>query len=227
MSTLFKKEFVESYPSKEFVLLEFINENLKNAISTYEPFKHWIFDEVFPKTIVDELLKLSFETPKIAYYTGKRESNNQTRIFFNKENCEKFKVINDLVKVFNNSKIIDQLGNICGKDLTKGKLRIEYTMDTGDFWLEPHIDIKEKLLTFLVYLSKDPGSNEWGTTIYNPDLTFHSKAPYRSNLGLMFNQGINTWHGVPKQNIQGIRKNLIINYVVDEWKSIHELAPAI
>jgi hypothetical protein len=43
----------------------------------------------------------------------------------------------------------------------------------------------------------------------------------------MFNQGINTWHGVPKQNIQGIRKNLIINYVAGEWQSVHELAPTI
>ena len=208
-------------------LLETVSENLKNTTHIQLPFSHWVYDKVFPENIADELLKLSFETPKIEYYTGKRESNNQTRVFFNKENCEKFKVINNVVEVFNNSKIIDQLGNLCGKDLTKGKLRIEYTMDTGDFWLEPHLDIKEKLLTFLVYLSKDTGSNEWGTTIYNPDLTFHSKAPYKSNLGLMFNAGTNTWHGVPKQNIRGIRKNLIINYVIDEWKSIHELAPVI
>jgi hypothetical protein len=106
-------------------------------------------------------------------------------------------------------------------------LRIEYTLDSGDFWLEPHLDIKEKLLTFLVYLSKDPGSNEWGTTIYNKDLSFHSKAPYKSNLGLMFMAGKDTWHGVPKQNIQGVRKNIIINYVTSDWKSIHELAPVI
>ena len=208
-------------------LLEYVSESLKNTAHNKLPFNHWVFDRVFPKIVIDDLLELPFEVPKIEHYTGKRESNNQTRVFLNKENCEKFEVINDLVKVFNNSKIIDQLGNICGKDLTKGKLRIEYTMDTGDFWLEPHLDIKEKLLTFLVYLSKDPGSNEWGTTIYNPDLTFHSKAPYRSNLGLMFNAGTDTWHGVPKQNIQGTRRNLIINYVVDGWRSTHELAPAV
>jgi uncharacterized protein with HEPN domain len=41
----------------------------------------------------------------------------------------------------------------------------------------------------------------------------------------MFMAGKNTWHGVPMQNIQGIRKNLIINYVVSDWKSVHELAP--
>ena len=209
-------------------LLESIDENLKKARYKSLPFNHWIYERVFPDDIVDELLKLPFQAPKIEHYTGKRESNNQTRVFFNKENYEKFKVIKNVVEVFNNYKIIKCLENISGgRDLTKGKLRIEYTMDTGDFWLEPHLDIKEKLLTFLVYLSKDTGSNEWGTTIYNSDKTFHSKTPYKSNLGLMFNAGTNTWHGVPKQNIEGVRKNLIINYVVDEWKSIHELAPVI
>ena len=209
-------------------LLESIDENLKKARYTSLPFNHWIYERVFPDDIVDELLKLPFQAPKIDHYTGKRESNNQTRIFFNKENSEKFKVIKNVVEVFNNYKIIKSLDNICGgRNLTKGKLRIEYTMDTDNFWLEPHLDIKEKLLTFLVYLSKDTGSNEWGTTIYNSDKTFHSKTPYKSNLGLMFNAGTNTWHGVPKQNIEGVRKNLIINYVVDEWKSIHELAPVI
>jgi hypothetical protein len=44
-------------------------------------------------------------------------------------------------------------------------------------------------------------------------------------MGLMFMAGKDTWHGVPKQNIQGIRKNIIINYVTNDWKSIHELAP--
>ena len=218
----------KSSHDNESILLESVSENLKNTTYKYLPFSHWIFDKVFQKITIDELLKLPFETPKIEHYTGKRESNNQTRVFFNKENCEKFKVIKNVVEVFNNYKIIKCLENISGgRDLTKGKLRIEYTMDIGDFWLEPHLDIKEKLLTFLVYLSKDTGSNEWGTTIYNSDKTFHSKTPYKSNLGLMFNAGTNTWHGVPKQNIEGIRKNLIINYVVDEWKSIHELAPVI
>ena len=218
----------ESYLDDASVLclLESVENNLKNSLYKYLPFSHWIFNDIFPKRIVDELLKLPFQPPKIERYTGKRESNNQTRIFFNKKNCEKFKVIKDVVKVFNNHRIIKQLENLCGRDMKKGKLRIEYTIDTGDFWLEPHLDIREKLLTFLVYLSKDSKSSEWGTTIYNPDLTIHSQVPYRSNLGLMFNAGINTWHGVPKKKIKGIRKNLIVNYVTDEWRSIHELAPA-
>jgi hypothetical protein len=62
------------------------------------------------------------------------------------------------------------------------------------------------LLTFLVYLSKDPGSSEWGTTIYNKDLSFHSKAPYKSNLGLMFMAGKDTWHGVPSKIFKALGK---------------------
>jgi|TARA_Y100000294_G_scaffold175564_1_gene195955 hypothetical protein len=206
-------------------IVEIVNRNLKNAVLETNPFDHWIYNKVLPIKIADDLLNLSINPPEISFYSGKRESNNNTRVFLNKENCNKYSCMQDVVDIFNNPKIILQLSNICGKNLTKGKLRIEYTMDTGSFWLEPHLDIKEKMITFLIYLSNDPNSGEWGTTIYNDDLTFHSKAPYRQNLGLMFMAGKNTWHGVPMQNIQGIRKNLIINYVVSDWKSVHELAP--
>ena len=211
--------------SDGFLLLRKVSENLRKFASNHEPFKHWLFDGVLSEETIDELLKLPLPVPKIEKHTGKRESQNQTRIFLNKECCNKHSVAKNVANVFNHPSIISKLSNICGRDLTKGKLRIEYTLDTGDFWLEPHLDIKEKLVTFLIYLSKDPGSSEWGTTIYNRDLSFHSKAPYKSNMGLMFMAGDDTWHGVPKQNIQGIRKNLIINFVTKDWKSINELAP--
>jgi len=207
-----------------FLLIE-VSKNLKKLVSKTEPFKHWLSNAVLSKETVDELLKLKFEPYKIEKHTGKRESYNNSRIFFNEQCCNKYPVAKNIVYVFNHPSIISQLSNICGRDLTKGKLRIEYTLDTGDFWLEPHRDIKEKLLTFLVYLSKDSSASEWGTTIYNRDLSFHSKAPYKSNMGLMFMPGEDTWHGVPKLNIQDIRKNLIINYVTKDWKSNHELAP--
>ncbi len=209
------------------LLLEKVSENLHKVMPKFDPFNHWLYNRVLLDETVDELLKIKLPLPKIENHRGKREIYNKSRIFFNKENCDKYPVVRNIVKIFNNPDIVSQLGNICGRDLKQGKLRIEYTLDSGDFWLEPHLDIKEKLLTFLVYLSKDPGSSEWGTTIYNKDLSFHSKAPYKSNLGLMFMAGKDTWHGVLKQNIQGVRKNIIINYVTSDWKSTHELAPVI
>jgi hypothetical protein len=41
----------------------------------------------------------------------------------------------------------------------------------------------------------------------------------------MFVAGQDTWHGVPKQKFEGVRKNLIINYVTSDWQSVGELAP--
>ncbi len=211
--------------SKKGFLLKKINENLNKFELKLEPFKHWVFSSVLLEETIDELLKLSFPLPKIEKHTGKRASQNQTRVFFNKDLCNEHSVVKNIAYVFNHPFIISKLSNICGRDLKKGKLRIEHTLDTGDFWLEPHLDIKEKLLTFLIYLSKDPTSSEWGTTLYNRDLSFHSKAPYKSNIGLMFMSGKDTWHGVPKQNIQGVRKNLIINFVTKDWRDNFELAP--
>ena len=46
-------------------LLETVSENLKNTTHIQLPFSHWVYDKVFPENIADELLKLSFETPKI------------------------------------------------------------------------------------------------------------------------------------------------------------------
>ena len=85
--------------------------------------------------------------------------------------------------------------------------------------------VKEKMLTFLIYLSSDTNTyaKDWGTTIYNKDLTFNSKVPYKQNTGFMFVPGEDTWHGVPKQYIFGVRRNLIINYVSSDWKSASEL----
>jgi hypothetical protein len=200
-------------------------DSLNHSIKKTEPFDHWIFNEVFSDNTAKELAELEIEQPKNQLHNGKRETNNSTRFFLNKENCIKYPILKSVVNVFQNRDNIIKLKNISGSNLEEGKLRIEYTMDEGNFWLEPHLDIKEKLLTFLVYLADGPGSDKWGTTLYNPDLTFHSQAPYRRNFGFMFVAGQDTWHGVPKQKFEGVRKNLIINYVTSDWQSVGELAP--
>ena len=63
-----------------------VRKNLNNALSIKDPFNHWAFDKVLPKDLVDKFLKLPIDPPVINSYSGKRESNNKTRIFFNNEN---------------------------------------------------------------------------------------------------------------------------------------------
>jgi hypothetical protein len=33
-----------------------------------------------------------------------------------------------------------------------------------------------------------------------------------------------TWHGFRPRDIRGVRRSLIVNYVVPEWRARHELA---
>ena len=61
----------------ESILLESVSENIKKTTYKYLPFSHWIFDKVFPKIIIDELLKLPFEAPKIEYIMFPNCQNRQ------------------------------------------------------------------------------------------------------------------------------------------------------
>ncbi|MCK5444509.1 MAG: 2OG-Fe(II) oxygenase, partial [Rhodospirillaceae bacterium] len=48
-------------------------------------------------------------------------------------------------------------------------------------------------------------------------------SPYKSDHALIFVPSPDTWHGYEKRPMAGIRKNLIVNYVTDEWRARHEL----
>jgi hypothetical protein len=112
----------------------------------------------------------------------------------------------------------------CGSCLSGLSLRIEYCLDTDGFWLEPHTDIGAKRFTMLIYLSAEPGSEDWGTDICAPDGSLIATSPYERNGGLIFIPAADTWHGFHRRKIDGVRRSLIVNYVGPEWRARHELA---
>ena len=205
-------------------LLEAVNNNLKQVKFSCRPFNHWIFNKIFTVKIADNLSDIPLRPSRIEQHYGRRESYNSSRVFLNADTCKTYPIFRNVVNVFSNQEIIKQIENICGVNLSHGKLRVEYTLDSGDFWLEPHRDIKEKLLTFIVYLSTNPSSDTWGTVLFDRDLNPYCRMPYKLNFGFMFIPGDDTWHGFPKQEIRNVRKSLIINYVTEDWQNIHELA---
>lgn len=83
-----------------------------------------------------------------------------------------------------------------------------------------------KLFTMLVYLTDAPELHDAGTDIYDtgPEHKLVASAPYARNAGLIFIPGKNTWHGLRKRPIHGVRKSIIINYVGPEWRAVDELA---
>ena len=189
-----------------------------------KPYPHWFLKDVFPHDVCNAIKAIPLDPPRIEDTKGKRETHNETRIFVSPENRGRFDVCRELADALQDEATVAKLESTCGTKLKGGFLRIEYCQDTGGFWLEPHTDIGAKLFTMLVYLSTDPGSENWGTDVLDKDLNLVATAPSPFNAGLIFIPGADTWHGFHKRPIEGVRKSIIVNYVKDEWRSRHELA---
>ena len=199
---------------------------LSRSRHVIEPFGYWLLDKALPDATVSAIADLPFAPPVAAVFDGRREANNSTRVYFSKENQSRFAVCRDVVAGFNHPGVIAAIETATGTDLSRGHLRVEYCQDVDGFWLEPHVDIKVKLFTMLVYLSGEPELRDAGTDIYDasPEHRLVASAPYERNKGLIFIPANDTWHGFTKRPVRGVRKSIIINYVSPEWRSTDELA---
>ncbi|MGB9151671.1 MAG: 2OG-Fe(II) oxygenase [Alphaproteobacteria bacterium] len=199
---------------------------LEKATHINAPYDYWLLENVLPVGMINAIANLPFPPPRNPLFNGRRESNNSTRIYFSPENQHAFDVCRDTVDIFSNAAVIRALENMTGTDISKGHLRIEYCQDVDGFWLEPHLDISVKLFTMLVYLSDDPNLFDAGTDIYDatPSHKLVASAPYEKNKGLIFIPDATTWHGFTKRPIKGLRKSIIINYVLPDWVNKDELA---
>jgi hypothetical protein len=191
-----------------------------------EPFRYWLLDNALPAPVVDAIAGLPFPPPESARFDGRRETNNSTRVYFSKENQERFAVCREVADAFRHPRVLSAIERETGALLTDGRLRVEYCQDVDGFWLEPHVDISVKLFTMLVYLSGEAALRSAGTDIYdaNPEHKLVATAPYERNKGLIFIPGTDTWHGFTPRPIRGVRKSIIINYVSPAWRDTFELA---
>ena len=187
-------------------------------------YPHWLLEKPITDTACKAIADLPFDPPGDLNFNGKRETNNNSRVYFNGENCEKFEVCRDLVETFQDPRIIAAIEKKCGIDLSEGQLRIEYCQDTDGFWLEPHTDIFVKLFTMLIYLDDDQKLSNCGTDVYDENHEFVKRTPYGLNKGMIFIPAENTWHGYTPRTIDGVRKSIIVNYVTKDWKDTYELS---
>jgi hypothetical protein len=197
---------------------------LDRADAQQKPWRYWLLDSALPDDIARGIPDLPIEPMQVGDTYGKRETHNSTRVFFSVENRQKYSVCEALAQALQSPGTIRKLQARTGVDLTGSFLRIEYCQDTEGFWLEPHTDIGAKLYTMLVYLSDTPDSDDWGTDVYDGPNTWVGRAPGGFNRGLIFIPGHDTWHAVSKRHYSGVRKSIIVNYVVPEWRSRRELA---
>jgi hypothetical protein len=189
-----------------------------------QPFPYWLPKTLLPDDVCQAIDALPIEAPRIGDTLGKRETHNSTRYFFGVEARRQHGVCDALAGALQSAEVVDKLQSMTGAPLREGYLRVEYCLDTDGFWLEPHTDIGAKLFTMLIYLSRDPGSEAWGTDILDSEKRLVATGPYHRNDGLIFVPSADSWHGFHKRPIHGVRRSLIVNYVKPEWRNRHELA---
>ena len=105
------------------------------------------------------------------------------------------------------------ISKLINKDLSNAYVRVEVICDREGFWLKPHCDIKEKLLSSLIFVNPFNESEDLGTDFYDKELKKVKTVPYRDNYGYFFTSGPDTWHGMEKKKIIKERRCLQVNYV--------------
>jgi hypothetical protein len=199
-------------------------DSLDHCDSDTYPFRHWLLDSILPAKTCAAIDALHVTPPPINDTLGRRETHNSTRLFFGTQQRASCPVCDEVATALQRGIVVHRLEQLCDVTLGGSCLRIEYCLDTNGFWLEPHTDIGAKLLTMLVYLSNDPGSEAWGTDLLDGAERRVATTAYRRNSGFMFIPAVDTWHGFHRRPIVGVRRSLIVNYVKPEWRARHELA---
>ena len=214
--------------------MEFLN-SLKKRSKHYDfPFSHWELNEPLTKGAINEIcnteivdlaqMNIDFDgTRAVDGGAGKfREGITsggkaiKFRRFIKKDNSENFPHINNLIEELRSKDTHGYIGELIKKDLNNSYVRVEIICDRQGFWLKPHCDIKEKLISCLLFANPFNESENLGTDLYEMNdkkLNKVKTVPYRNNYGYFFTSGPNTWHGMEKKEIKRERRCIQINYV--------------
>ena len=218
--------------------MSFLN-SIENKSKKHEsPFVHWELNEPLTEGQISEIVNADIDNPTehSLNYDGTRAIDGgegkfregisdggralKFRCFITKENSKEFPNLLNFIKELQNKNTYERISSLIGKDLSNSYVRVEVICDRKGFWLKPHCDIKEKLMSCLLFVNKHNEREDLGTDFYDSNLKKVKTMPYRDNYGYIFSSGPNTWHGMEKKEIVKERRCLQVNYVSfkTDWK---------
>ena len=181
--------------------MNFLN-SLKNKCNPLQdPFPHWEFKDPLTEKMIDEIYNTQIDDPARyeINYDGTRAIDGgegkfregiadggkalKFRCFLEKHNAKQFPELLTLVQELQSKNTHEYVSSLIKKDLSKSYVRLEIICDRKGFWLKPHCDIKEKLLSCLLFVNRLGESEELGTDFYNAKLERVKTVPYRNNYG--------------------------------------------
>ena len=193
--------------------------NLKEIIEHKKPFQHWEMTNCLNDESLNEFSyaqlpsgKREYDGTRAADHTGKGV-DGKLRLFITKENCNYFPNLLKLINELQSKIACEKISNFLKKDLSNSFVRLEIIGDKKGFWLKPHKDIDEKLMTMMIWANPYSESENLGTDLYNDKLEVVKTIKYHHNSGYFFSSGNDTWHGLEMKEIIKERRCIQINYV--------------
>ena len=218
--------------------MSFLNSVINNSKKYEDPFTHWELNKPLTDKQIQEIVNADIANPAehSLNYDGTRAIDGgegkfregissggkaiKFRCFVNKDNSKDFPNLSNLIEELRSKDTHGHISELIKKDLSNSYVRVEVICDRQGFWLKPHCDIKEKLISCLLFANPFNENENLGTDFYDEKLNKVKTVPYKDNYGYFFTSGPNTWHGMEKKEIKKERRCLQINYVSFEtdWK---------
>ena len=213
--------------------------SLENRTKSYnDPFKHFEINQPLTDEAIKEISNTDIADPKkenLSYdgtraldggdgnfRSGIKEGGKakKLRCYVTKQNASRFPHLINFIEELRSPQVYKKIGSLIGKDLNNSFVRLEVICDREGFWLKPHCDIKEKLMSSIVFINLHNESENLGTDFYDKKLKKVKTVPYKHNYGYFFTSGPDSWHGMEKKEIKKERRCIQINYVTFEtdWK---------
>ena len=218
--------------------MTFLNSILNNSKKYESPFNHWEYNNALSEETIKEIENA--DIPDISKhnlnYDGTRAIDGgaaefregiasggkaiKFRCFVTKENASQFPNLVKFITELQSKETRNAISKMIDKDLSNSYVRVEIICDREGFLLKPHCDIKEKLMSGLIFVNNAKESEDLGTDFYNEKLEKVKTVPYKHNYGYLFTSGPNTWHGMEKKKIIKERRCIQVNYVTfpTDWK---------
>ena len=199
--------------------MTFLNSILNKSQKHDYPFDHWEYNDALTEKTIQEIIRA--DIPDVSKhnlsYDGTRAIDGgaaefregiasggkavKFRCFVTKENSSQFPNLVEFINELQTKETYQTISKMINKDLSDSYVRVEVICDRQGFWLKPHCDIKEKLMSGLIFVNNENESEDLGTDFYNEKLEKVKTVPYKHNYGYLFTSGPNTWHGMEKKKL--------------------------
>ena len=203
-----------------------------------DPFQHFEINEPLTEEAIKEISNAEIADPRNenlkydgtraldggdgAFRSGIKDGGKakKLRCYVTKENSNQFPNLTKLIEELRSEKVYKKIGSLIGKNLSNSYVRLEVICDREGFWLKPHCDIKEKLMSSIIFINLHDESENLGTDFYDKNLKLVKTVPYKHNYGYFFTSGPDSWHGMGKKEIKKERRCIQVNYVTfpTDWK---------